>query len=298
LKLSHFNRKWEDRLHLFRRHCPPPWWGPGLILSPEIRGNYNTWLPVSDYLHDLGRLAKTFLPHMSWCPRILRDPYYDGCCLTIPGPLSLPDMWAALPEAVAGHVVLRPPQVFPLLEGLANPPRYGTAPGRYPRQLDQVHQLASGRKDMQWRYCDLGCGTGEGTLEMTRLLHTVTGQRVHAIGVTMEPLEVHLALKRVAAVPDSHRPAFLAGDVVAPPCRTRFDLVSVNGLIGGPMLRQPTAMIDLFGMLVSLVAESGAVVMASNFHDGRDLSILPGLAQKAGWQASGNPACLLLQRKY
>ena len=142
--LAACTRRWQARLDAFRRQAPPPWWAPGLILTPEIRGVYERHLPVADFLRDLARLAARRLPSPAWLPLPLRgirgSCSHAGCGeASAPWP-SLPDLWRTLPAELAGRVTFTEAELPALWRALANPARFGTDFGRYPEQLRQLRE--------------------------------------------------------------------------------------------------------------------------------------------------------------
>jgi SAM-dependent methyltransferase len=310
-ELAAFNRRWEARLAQFRRHAGPPWWAPGLVLDAEIRNQYERYLPVRLFLNDLAALAVQALPHPSWVPRRLRPSCAPcaGCAAPPPVP-SLPDLWALLPDALAGQVTIAEAALLPLLCALADPPRFGTDFGRYPEQLRGIAEFAAARAASgSLRLLDLGCGTGQGTREVAAAVAEASGRVPQAVGVTPEPLEVWMAMarrlphdpareRRLVAYSATHPVHFLVGDATAVPSHGGFDLVLANGLVGGVFLRTPHQLAAFFQGLGRLLAPNGRVTLANRFHEGE----LPHVAEAAdfarghGWAATGEPRLLWLRR--
>lgn len=310
--LAGFNRRWGARLEQFRRHAGPPWWAPGLILDADIRDRHERYLPVRAFLNDLADLATHILPHSSWVPRLLRPACAVCACCAAPAPVpSLPDLWAQLPEPLAGQVTVAESALLPLLCALADPPRFGTDFGRYPEQLRGIAEFATTHVSpgVPLRVLDLGCGTGQGTREAAATVAAATGQTPWTVGVTSEPLEVWMATHR--RLP--HDPAreqrlqaclapcpvhFLAGDATAVPCRGRFDLVLANGLVGGPFLRSPHQVALFLLELARLLAPNGRVTLANRFHEGElpQVAAAADIARRYGWTVAGDPRLLWLSR--
>ncbi len=300
MQLVEFNGKWGAAQGRFRRQAPPPWWAPGLRLTPAIRAVYNLWLPVDEYLRDLRAVATARLPHPSWCPQRLRNPQQDGGPNRLPSPLSLPDLWALLPAGLAGEATIRSDQLLPLLCALADPPRYGTAPRRYPGQAARLAAFAEHFAGAVCRLADLGCGVGLGTLALAADLANHLDGRVQAVGLTLEPLEAWMASHRrlphdplrerqFPSLPDNCRVDFLAAHVEALPWRGRFDLVVVNGLVGGPLFARPAQLAALPAWLSDQLAPGGRVLMANAFHAGQvpAVAAFRQLAVRAGWSVVG-----------
>lgn len=289
--LARFNRQWASRLDLFRRYVGPPWWAPGLLVTPEIRRVYNLWLPFDEYRHDLRSLARDWLPHPSWVPRSIvagatrRD-----------SALSFPDFWRCMPSELAGRVTLQPDEVLPLLCAIASPPRYGTAADRYPLQRQEIAAFAASLQHKFISYCDLGCGTGEGTSEMTSVLRRATGRSVHTLGITLEPLEAWMARNRHSP-PENCSLSFVAADVRLPPTDRVFDIITANGLAGGPMLCAESSMIELLQAMQSILSPRGLVAVANRFHRGHQSAVESFAAQAGigGWTVDGTFRELILR---
>ena len=309
--LAAFNRRWSERLEQFRRHAGPPWWAPGLVLDAGIRDQHERYLPIRLFLNDLADLSGRVLPHSSWGPRLLRPSGAVCACCAAPAPVpSLPDLWALLPEHLAGQVTIAESALLPLLCALADPPRFGTDFGRYPEQLRGIAKFAAARTASgPLHVLDLGCGTGQGTREVATTVAEASGRGAPVLGVTSEPLEVWMAihrrlphdpareqrLQRYAAAGPVH---FLAGDATAVPCRGRFDLILANGLVGGPFLRRSHQLAAFFEELVRLVAPGGRVTLANRFHEGEipQVAEAANLARRQGWTVAGGPRLLWLGR--
>ncbi len=318
LRLAQFNRRWEARLALFRRQAPPPWWAPGLVLDAALRARYESWLPVGEYLHDLGGVAALALPAPEFLPYALRPAAGCGGGAGHPEFLSLPDLWATLPDAQAGRVPLDAATLVPLLCALADPPRFGTDFGRYPEQLERLAEFArswhaAAPAGAALRLLDIGCGTGQGTLELAAAVAAACGVRsISAVGVTREPLEAWMAGQRCLphdaergrrfaafALPLAATVQFVAGDALRLPASGPVDLIVANGLVGGRFLRTPQALNAFFADAERVLAPVGWLAMANQFHDGdlRGVQAALALAQARGWQVTGDPRLALLRRR-
>jgi len=317
--LAAFNRRWGARREIFRRYAAPPWWAPGLVLDAAIRARYERYLPVGEYLRDLRALALDVLPVPAWLPRLLQPPR-AGCCGSAGHAdfSSLADLWAILPPALAGQVTLTDTNLLPLLCALADPPRFGADFGRYPEQLQAIAEFAGrrgrGNSDpgaAPLRILDLGCGTGQGTLEMAATVAGASDRSVLALGVTLEPLEAWMATarrlphdpareKRLAeyALPAAATCHFLAGNVTAVPVRGRFDLITANGLVGGRFLRSPQALSLFLSDVERLAASEGLVSFASHFHEGEmaGVALATDVARRRGWQVTSDARLLWLRK--
>jgi SAM-dependent methyltransferase len=293
--LRAFNRKWRQRKALFFRYHSRQPWAPGLILTPEVRAAYEPQLPIADFLSDLACLAKQLLPHPCWLPRLLRRTMTPAAGQSVLEYASLPDLWSALPPHLAGRVTFTPERLMATLCALADLPRYGTAAGRYPAQLDRIRQFAASRRHAPVRLLDLGCGVGHGTCEMAAALADMATP-VTAIGLTREPLEAWMATQR--QLPHDRRPrrrypetehdlpiAFIAAELPLVPLRQTFDLVTVNGLGGGPAFDNHTLIRNLLIEIRRCTAPGSALTFADTFHEGcrKQHSVIRAEADRLGW---------------
>ena len=306
--LDDFSRKWDRKADVFRERAAPPWWAPGLVVDSQVRASYEAYLPVEEYLRDLGRVARAVLPHHSWVPRVLK-PNACSCVHADARPPSLPDLWAELPPHLAGSVTLRPGTLFALLCALASPPRFGTGFGRYPEQVRRLRETAQSLADRDLRILDLGCGTGQGTAELAAACETATHGQVRALGITLEPLEAWMATRHTLphdpgrseefqAFRAADSVAFAAADVLAVPARGRFDIVLANGIVGGPFLNTRRDLGLFLGEVDRLLAPAGVASFASRFHAGRDRGVrgAMALASELGWAVRGGPRLVFLSR--
>ena len=95
-RLARHNEAWSRRLELWCRHVQAPWWAEGLVISPALRGRYEEWLPIKEYMASIGNVARALLPGEDWLPYPLRKVRH----------LSLPDLWADLPSWLGGKVLV------------------------------------------------------------------------------------------------------------------------------------------------------------------------------------------------
>lgn len=309
--LTRHNRLWSERWQCWCASVLPPWWARGLVISPELRGRYESYLPIGEYLAGITRLAEGFFPDASWLPIVLQNIASHG-----DSPASLPyasiaDYWATLPDGLAGKLCLTADDLLPLFCALADPPRYGTITGRYPEQLAELDALfRHWPADRPLRILDIGCGVGLNTLEIAaQAAATLAAQTELAVtGLTAERLEVWMAGTR--RLPhDSQREKALrafsrglpvtfahgrAEDFALP---GHFDIAICNGLAGGRFLHQHTQISAFLDRCAQALAPAGRLFLANRFHDGHldQLDALTTIARDKGWTCAGTPHNLCLQ---
>ncbi|MBP5640762.1 MAG: class I SAM-dependent methyltransferase [Victivallales bacterium] len=290
-RLAQFTARWQARRDNFSRWNGNSWWARGSIISPEMRGWYNSFLPIDDYLADLRLLALDFLGDDSLVPSVLHKGSVSF--------LSLPDFWASLNDNFAGRVCFKADELLELWCNLADPARMGTASGRYMAQLSQVQKIASGKTAL--RLLDLGCGVGLGTYEAT----AVCGKRCHqvdSIGVTAEGLEAWMATNRClphtrkrerqfpASLPDGARVEFRKGLAEAYSDNTTYDIILCNGLAGGRFLNHTDQFSGLLATFDRMLKPHGNVLLSNHFHEGSrcDVETLMRQAAQRGWLIKGD----------
>ena len=281
-RLARHNEAWSRRLALWCKHAQAPWWGEGLVVSPSLRGLYEEWLPIREYLASMGNVARAFLPGNDWLPYPLRKVIH----------LSLPDLWADLPSWLGGKLLVEENELLPLLCAMAEPRSFGTSAGRYAAQLSLL-------KEHAWLNCsilDIGCGIGINTLEIAFALRDLAP---NVTGLTSEWLEVWMAQnrriphdpKREAQFPESNA-AFLQGN--AEHFNLKTDIITANGIIGGRFLCKNTQ----YARFLDCCEASGAslIFAANHFHQGRQPALLRFVetAAKRGWTANGTTGNLML----
>ncbi len=264
---------WTARWKTWCAYGGSPWWGKGLVISPELRGRYEMYLPVSEYVATLRRVAASFLPHASWMPRSL----YEGNGRAVIWQ-SLPDLWASLPEDLGGRVCFPMAQCISLFCALADPPRFGTDTDRYPEQMETLRGLfRKWPRNRPLRLLDIGCGVGLNTLEILSLA-SAEGVQVHAMGLTAEPLEAWMAQtrqlphdprrqRRLQAFPD-FSVTFCCGDARNFQIPEPVDIMICNGLAGGRFLYGEEDLLRFLTCCRRQLAPHGCLLMANHFHDG------------------------------
>lgn len=277
--LARHNAQWEALLRNWHERGGVAW-TPGMIVSPEIRGRFESFLPWREFSRSLRSVARAFLPSEAWVPRLLQDNALE----------SILEFWEELPQ-YSGRVSLVDDELLPFFCACADPPRFGTDVGRYPQQLDVLRQM---ELPPGGRLLDLGCGVGLGTLEAVAALGLAGG-----VGVTQEPLEAWMAKShRLPHDPVRSRhfsqfadvsAQFVAGDVLEWCGEGGFAVILCNGLAGGRFLSQDEQLRKLLKVFEAQLALGGVVGMANAFHEGQRSAVerLLALAQEEGWQVVG-----------
>lgn len=300
------NARWRQRLAGFRTYAGAPWWARGLNLTPELRGRYETWLPVREFCADLARLGERVLPHPSWVPRRLRACRGEPCghWPNDDVPASMPDLWAGLPERFAGRVDFAPEDLPALYAAIADPRRFGTDVDRYPEQQEFLAATAGSARSARrgLSILDLACGVGLGTYEAATLAWQPGLPTPRVAGLTVEPLEAWMALAcRLPHDPDRERRMrllaatappvhFVAADARRVPLSGPVDILLCNGLVGGPYLHREEDAHALLRECRRLLGPDGVLLVANRFHDGRrpEVERVAELARATGWTARGD----------
>ncbi|MBQ6473992.1 MAG: hypothetical protein IJJ33_18530 [Victivallales bacterium] len=297
-RLAAHNREWSARWRNWLAHAEPPWWAPGLVCPPDLRGRYECWLPAKEFRRTLCFVGRAFLPDESWLPYPLTHSAWP----------SLPDFWNALPRRFASRVQFLPEELAALFCALADPPRFGTDTGRYPRQRLLLECLLPDFAGQPLRILDLGCGVGLNTLETAVLAQErAPGAQLSLLGVTSEHLEVWMATRRtlphdahrqgrLRRYPESLPVLFRQGDATTFCSPTPFDLILCNGLVGGDYLHQDRDYRAFIQNCASQLAPRGAILLANRFHTGRRVHVerFITFAKQAGFTVSGDWQCLVL----
>lgn len=308
--LARHNRLWSERRQCWCASAQPPWWARGLVISPELRGRYESYLPVGEYLASIARLAEAFLPDASWLPSVLQNLSSNGGAPAALPYASIADYWAKLPDGLAGKLCLSADELLPLFCALADPPRYGTITGRYPEQLAELDALfRRWPAQMPLRILDIGCGVGLNTLEIaTRAATLATQAGLVVTGLTAERLEVWMAgtrrlphdpqrEKALRAFPRELPIIFAHARAEDFALSDQFDIAICNGLAGGRFLHQHAQISAFLDRCAKALTHAGRLFLANRFHDGhhKQLDAFAVIARDKGWNCTGSPQNLCLQ---
>lgn len=276
---------------LFRRFvttCPVAEWAPGLLLTAEIRRQYELYLPLSAITPALTAV----------CRRSCR--YEPPATLTaMATALSWPDALAALmplplpanPAALLRRFAADVPWRHAVLAALSVPARFGGSFGRYPRQVAFLHRWLAGNAPRLGRRAailDAACGTGEGTYVVAATLSALGfGEHSQVDGSSLEPLELVAAAhgwfpqdeargeafiseaKRLSAGGADGMIRFRQEDLCRPwERRETYDVILCNGLLGGPLLFERQAIAGVVALLTARLRPGGLLLAANRFHGG------------------------------
>ena len=278
--LARHNDDWEGRLANWRRFAAPPWWERDLIITPELRAAYETWLPIREFLHSLKMIGLKWLPSAECLPLPLRCECY----------LSLPDLWAALPVNLEKKLCFSPQELLAFFCALADPPRFGTICGRYNEELTLISRLSH----PNMRILDVACGVGLNTLEIA------SASGAETIGITSEWLEVWMAGNRrlphdapreqsMQRFSRDLRVRFQQGCAEHFAFETPFDIIVCNGLVGGRFFHAEEQYSAFLTSCRNSLAPQGTLLLANHFHEGSrsDVERFMQLASQAGFKVEG-----------
>ena len=297
MNLRLHNICWSRRYAVWCRYAGGGWWGRGSVVSPEMRGFYEKFLPFNEFRHSLITIGEQILESPDWVPNILRSNDI----------LSLPDFWAMLLDAFAGRVTFTEDELFSLFCAIADPSRFGTSDNRYPKQLRQigdfVKRTGQGRAV---RILDLGCGVGLGTYELAQIAAAVGGS---AVGVTSEYLEVWMASHRRLPHDAARERLFRRYPVDLPVTfsygfaesyrdGSQYDVIVCNGLAGGRFLNAAPQLTAFLQTCDTLLAPHGRIFAANRFHEGERSGVerLRAIARQSGWSVEGHWQSLVLSK--
>ena len=297
MNLRLHNICWSRRYAVWCRYAGGGWWGRGSVVSPDMRGFYEKFLPFNEFKNSLITIGEQILESPDWVPNILRSNDI----------LSLLDFWAMLPDAFAGRVTFAEDELFPLFCAIADPSRFGTSDNRYPAQLRQigdfVKRTGQGRAV---RILDLGCGVGLGTYELAKIVAAVRGT---AVGVTSEHLEVWMASHRrlphdaarerlFRRYPEDLPVTFNVGFAESYRDGSQYDVIVCNGLAGGRFLNAAPQLTAFLQTCDTLLAPHGRMFAANRFHEGERPGVerLRAIARQSGWSVEGHWQSLVLSK--
>lgn len=287
-RLDRCCQRLAELFRTFAATSPVPEWAPGLQLTPELRRQYEFYLPV----------ATIRAAFAMFCRLACR---YEPLPFTaISASLSWPDALARLqplPLAVNPARLLRRLAAVEefrraFLVALFMPHSYGGGFNRYPQQAEFLERWLAGQKQRlqgSVAILDAACGSGEGTYmaaaTVVRLGFSVTSSRV--VGSTLEPLELAAAAHGWFPRDDARAAIFrertaglladgvqgmvrfIREDLCNPwPHKDKYDVIICNGLLGGPLLHDQEKLGGVVALLVKRLRPGGILLAEDRFHEG------------------------------
>lgn len=297
----------DDRFRTYAATCPVPLPAPGLIITPEIRCQCETYLPVTEVARCCNHLYTSAL---TYPPLLASTPFHNA--------LSWADAFAALPPEfqfsanparLLGALLADRDLLTRFLFASFLPRRYYGGLDRYPAQREWLRRWFQDRPTVPIRCLDAACGIGEGTYRLLALVQEsgLSPEAIRVEGWTIEPLEVwaatHVRLPHDRQREESFRqevagvfeqgaersvvfrtvdllgstiqvPSFSKGGLggISPisgtPLEAGFDLILCNGLLGGPIINRRHGLRQAVANLAALLAPGGVLLAADHFHGG------------------------------
>ena len=168
MNLRLHNICWSRRYAVWCRYAGGGWWGRGSIVSPEMRGFYEKFLPFNEFRHSLITIGEQILESPDWVPNILRSNDI----------LSLPDFWAMLPDAFAGRVTFTEDELFPW-DFIDAGPSKGFLLDEWHKALEEQVTPNCHLKCSSCGAAKFGCGVCFNQEDGRPLLRAKTGQVYH-----------------------------------------------------------------------------------------------------------------------
>ena len=279
----------QERFLRFCSTCPAPEWSHGLVLTLEIRGQTEQYLPVSEirsafrYLLCRATRYKPFLPAFSLFSALS----WPDALGSFDDPSSSSNPAEFITELAEDEDARR---IF--IASSLVPCRYGGEFGRYPRQTGFLKEWLGSRRQSGLagiKMLDAACGSGEQSYELAELLCDAGWEpdKCKVTGETVEPLELAAAAhgwfphdkareirfrRRVEPIlvkSGGNMVSFVTRDIRnRVETGSRYDVVLCNGLIGGPLLNDPESVRELIGNLTERVEKGGLFLAADRFHGG------------------------------
>lgn len=285
-RLAAYCKKLQARFDLFCSTCPASQWDHGLILTPEIRCQTEIYLPLAEiqsaFRYLLLRSCR-YKPFLAAVPLFSAPSWIDALeQIDAPGFSLNPGVTLA---RMANDEALR----VEVLAALFVPRRYGCGFDRYPLQKKTLYTLLSGKGRNELAILDAACGSGDGVYELA-VIAAEAGfnpgtTAVH--GCTVEPLELVAAAHGWFPHDSARERAFkgmIAGasrqewggsieffreDICLPLENSGFyDVVICNGLLGGPLMHEISALETAVKGLVQRLKKEGILLAADRFHNG------------------------------
>ncbi len=289
----------------FRSYCalyPHGLWAPGLVVTGEMRGSTEQYLPMTEIRSAFNRFFSLalryplsdennpFLSASNWLDLLQR--------------LRLPKE-AVNPAALLRNLIIDESFRVRFLFSVFLPKHHGGTFSRYPDQISFLEGWITQRRaflSQEANTLDAACGTGESTYDVAGLLLKCSipsrAQRIH--GCSLEPLEVFAAAHgcfphdpereerfRSITVPLFTAQAtsgmlFFQDNIMRQPTRKEkpYDIILCNGLLGGPFLHGPDLLEKAIAALAKRLKAGGVLLAADRFHGGWKKDSPPALIEE------------------
>ncbi|MRR05707.1 MAG: chemotaxis protein CheR [Deltaproteobacteria bacterium] len=277
----------------FQSYCalyPHGLWAPGLMITSEMRGLTEQYLPMAEiraaFRHFFSLALHYPLPDES-------NPIHSASSwLDLLQRLHLTKE-SANPAALLRKLIIDEDSRVSFLFSVLLPEHHGGSFLRYPEQIDFLKSWISRRSSFfsgGIRCLDAACGTGEGTYDIAELLQNcgipAHDRQVH--GCSLEALEVFTAAhgcfphdpERQRRFRTRIEPLFIAHgtdgmvffrDTILrqpTPEEQPYDVILCNGLLGGPFLHEPEMLEKAIKSLGARLKTGGILLAADRFHGG------------------------------
>lgn len=277
-------RRLQERFDLFSSTCPAPRWHQGLIITPEIRCQTEIYLPVAEIQRAFRYLL---LRSCRYSPFLAAAPIFSALSWADAVERIRPHPFTFNPARLIATITTDQDLRRRFLASLFVPKRYGGGLDRYPLQKMFLKNWLIKRATLKLSLLDAACGSGEGLYEIAQFALQSGMESLTLHGCTVEPLELAAAahgwfphdLQRGA----SHRKMiekvsghrwqgaveFFREDI----CREAdskilYDVVICNGLLGGPLLHEKSALEAAVSGLAQRIKKGGIILAADRFHGG------------------------------
>lgn len=276
----------QKLFEIYADTCPAPLIAPGVIVTPELRLQSESYLPLTEIAAAFNRLYRSALRYP---PILSSTPFYNA--------LSWADVFAGLPPELQfcvnpalllERLLIDRDLLIGFLFASFLPRRFYGGFRRYPQQSAFVRQWLGQRQAKPLRCLDAACGAGEESYALAGLFFEqgYAAERIRVDGWTLEPLEVWAAAHcsfphdrqrerlfrqetgRLFESGYAARILFSCADLTAPPAAEPFDLILCNGLLGGPILNRSPELERVTANLAGLLAPGGLLLVADSFHQG------------------------------
>lgn len=290
---SALNRAIELLDERFRNYCafyPHGLWAPGLVITNEMRGSTEQYLPMAEirsaFRHFFSAALRYPLPVES-------NPFQ-----TATNWFDLLERLRLSQESVNPAILLKKlvadeSERIRFLFTTLLPHHHGGCFHRYPEQLLYLEDWLRRRKNLlseEVRVLDAACGTGEGTYDLAMLLLKCgippRLQQIH--GSSLEPLEVFTAahgsfphnperqkrfrtfVEPLFSTHSTSNMLFFQDNIMREPApdEKAYDIILCNGLLGGPFLHDPEMIENSVSVLAKRLKAGGIILAADRFHGG------------------------------